>query len=79
MVLEQGNAKTGTSIGLVISSGVPRAGIRTVENLIRDADSAMYAAKEAGRARYAWFSPEMRERPRERPTFVQAINRLLNR
>jgi diguanylate cyclase (GGDEF)-like protein len=79
VVLEQGNAKTGTSIGLVISSGVPRAGIRTVENLIRDADSAMYAAKEAGRARYAWFSPEMRERPRERPTFVQAINRLLNR
>ena len=79
VVLEQGNAKTGTSIGLVISSGVPRAGIRTVENLIRDADSAMYAAKEAGRARYAWFSPEMRERPRERATFVQAINRLLNR
>ena len=79
VVLEQGNAKPGTSIGLVISSGVPRAGIRTVENLIRDADSAMYAAKEAGRARYAWFSPEMRERPRERPTFVQAINRLLNR
>ena len=56
VVLEQGTAKTGTSIGLVISSGVPRAGIRTVENLIRDADSAMYAAKEAGRARYSWFS-----------------------
>lgn len=79
VVLEQGSAKTGTSIGLVISSGVPRVGIRSVENLIRDADSAMYAAKEAGRARYAWFSPEMRERPRERATFVQAINRLLNR
>jgi len=77
--LEQGIAKTGTSIGLVISSGVPRAGTRTVENLIRDADSAMYAAKEAGRGRSAWFSPEMLERPRERPTFVQAINRLLNR
>ena len=79
VVLEQGSAKTGTSIGLVISSGVPRAGVRTVENLIRDADSAMYAAKEAGRARYAWFSPEMRERPRERPTFAKAITRLLNR
>lgn len=77
VVLEQGTARTGTSIGLVISSGVPRAGVRTVENLIRDADSAMYAAKESGRGRYAWFSPEMRERPRERATFVQAINRLL--
>ena len=63
----------------MISSGVPRAGARTVQNLIRDADSAMYAAKEAGRGRYAWFIPEMRERPRERPTFVQAIGRLLNR
>lgn len=79
VVLEQGSAKTGTSIGLVISSGVPRAGVRTVENLIRDADSAMYAAKEAGRARYAWFSPEMRERSQERPTFAKAITRLLNR
>jgi diguanylate cyclase (GGDEF)-like protein/PAS domain S-box-containing protein len=77
--LEHGTAQTGTSIGLVISSGVPRAGARTVQNLIRDADSAMYAAKEAGRGRYAWFIPEMRERPRERPTFVQAIGRLLNR
>ncbi len=79
VVLEQGSAKTGTSIGLVISSGVPRAGVRTVENLIRDADSAMYAAKEAGRARYAWFSPEMRERMQERPTFAKAITRLLSR
>lgn len=79
VVLEQGTAKTGTSIGMVISSGVPRAGVRTVENLIRDADSAMYAAKEAGRARYAWFSPEMRERPRERPPMVKALNRLFNR
>ncbi len=75
--LEQGIAKAGTSIGLVISSGVPRAGVRTVENLIRDADAAMYAAKEAGRGRFAWFSPEMLEHPRERPSFVQAIGRLL--
>ncbi len=79
VALEQGSAQTGTSIGLVISSGVPRAGVRTVENLIRDADAAMYAAKEGGRGRYAWFVPEMRDRPRERPTFVQAIGRLLAR
>lgn len=79
VVLEEGEARTGTSIGLVITAGVPRAGVRTVENLIRDADAAMYAAKEAGRGRFAWFTPEMREKPRERPTFVQAINRLLNR
>lgn len=79
VALQEGTARTGTSIGLVISDGVSRAGVRTVENMIRDADSAMYAAKEAGRGRYAWFTEEMRERPRERPKFVQAINRLLNR
>ncbi len=79
VVLEDGTARTGTSIGLVISPGVARAGVRTVEGIIRDADSAMYAAKEAGRARFTWFTPEMRERPRERPTFVKAIGRLLNR
>lgn len=77
VVLEEGTARTGTSIGLVVSPGVARAGVRTVENLIRDADCAMYAAKEAGRARFAWFTPDMRERPRERPTFARAIGRLL--
>lgn len=76
VVLEEGTARTGTSIGLVISHGSPRAGMRAVEGLIRDADAAMYAAKEAGRARFAWFTPEMRERPRERPTFARAIGRL---
>lgn len=79
VVMDEGTARTGTSAGLVISPGVSRAGVRTVENMIRDADAAMYAAKEAGRGRYAWFTPEMREKPRERPTFVRAINRLLNR
>ncbi|MGV1079181.1 MAG: diguanylate cyclase domain-containing protein [Candidatus Nanopelagicales bacterium] len=79
VVMDEGTARTGTSAGLVISPGVSRAGMRTVENMIRDADAAMYAAKEAGRGRYAWFAPEMREKPRERPTFVRAINRLLNR
>lgn len=79
IVMDEGTARTGTSAGLVLSPGVSRAGMRTVENMIRDADAAMYAAKEAGRGRYAWFTPEMREKPRERPTFVRAINRLLNR
>lgn len=77
VVLEEGTARTGTSIGLVVSPGVARAGVRTVETLIRDADAAMYAAKEAGRARFAWFTPDMRDRPRERPTFARAIGRLL--
>ena len=34
---------------------------RAAESLLRDADSAMYRAKENGKARYATFEPGMRE------------------
>lgn len=75
--IEDGTAKSGVSIGLAVSTEAGQGGMRAVETLIRDADVAMYAAKEAGRARFAWFSPEMRDRARERPTFARAIGRLL--
>ncbi len=38
------------------------------EALIRNADAAMYAAKEKGRANYQFFTPEMNDRARERLT-----------
>lgn len=75
--MENGAARSGVSIGLTLSTESMPDGMRAVEMLIRDADVAMYAAKEAGRARYAWFTPEMRDRARERPTFARAIGRLL--
>lgn len=77
--LDEATVETGTSIGLVMSPGVSRAGVRTIENVIRDADSAMYAAKESGRGKFAWFSPEMRERQPERPALVKAIGKLIGR
>jgi diguanylate cyclase (GGDEF)-like protein/PAS domain S-box-containing protein len=43
------------SIGVVVHAG----GSATGENLVRDADIAMYAAKEGGRARYELFQDEM--------------------
>lgn len=79
VVMEEGTAKTGASVGLLMTPGINHPSTRAVENLIRDADAAMYAAKEAGRARYVWFSPELRDNAHDRPGFVQAINRLLNR
>ena len=44
----------GASIGIVLDSGSGHS-----EELVRDADVAMYAAKDAGRARYEIFCPEM--------------------
>ncbi len=44
----------GASIGIVLNSGSGHS-----EELVRDADVAMYAAKDAGRNRYEIFCPEM--------------------
>lgn len=45
------------SIGLVISGGTYEA----PEEVLRDADTALYAAKNAGRARYALFNSQMHD------------------
>jgi diguanylate cyclase (GGDEF)-like protein/PAS domain S-box-containing protein len=47
--------RMGSSIGIVVSSG----GKAGTEDLIRDADVAMYAAKESGRGRYQLYHPDM--------------------
>jgi diguanylate cyclase (GGDEF)-like protein/PAS domain S-box-containing protein len=47
----------GASIGIVV-----RPGPAGSEELVRDADIAMYAAKDGGRGRYEVFSPEMARR-----------------
>jgi diguanylate cyclase (GGDEF)-like protein/PAS domain S-box-containing protein len=46
------------SIGIVTST---HAGIDS-DGVLRDADIAMYEAKRSGRARYAMFAPDMRQR-----------------
>jgi diguanylate cyclase (GGDEF)-like protein/PAS domain S-box-containing protein len=49
----------GASIGIVLSPGTASS-----EELVRDADVAMYAAKDAGRGRFEVFRPEMAKRLR---------------
>lgn len=46
---------TSASIGIIISDDVPRK----PEEYLRDADTAMYRAKETGKARYEVFDSEM--------------------
>jgi diguanylate cyclase (GGDEF)-like protein/PAS domain S-box-containing protein len=52
----------GTSVGIVTSDYDDR----TSDDLIRDADLALYAAKAAGKGCYRFFAPEMHEAARER-------------
>jgi len=49
---------TTASIGIVVSSNVNRS----AEDFLRDADAAMYRAKESGKARYEIFDREMHVR-----------------
>lgn len=49
---------TTASIGIIVSSGVHRQ----AEDFLRDADAAMYRAKESGKARYEIFDREMHVR-----------------
>jgi diguanylate cyclase (GGDEF)-like protein len=55
----------GHEIVLTVSAGIAvggRGDDRTAEDLIRDADAAMYRAKENGKDRYVVFGAEMRTR-----------------
>ncbi|MFN8161630.1 MAG: EAL domain-containing protein [Solirubrobacterales bacterium] len=66
-----------SSIGIAVASpGDPEA---TAESLIRDADAAMYRAKEKGRARYELFDAEMRARAVRRLEVERELRQALER
>jgi diguanylate cyclase (GGDEF)-like protein len=62
------------SIGIAIARGSERA-----HDLIRDADAAMYRAKERGRARYEIFDDAMRGRALERLRLELHLRRAIER
>ncbi|MBV9839682.1 MAG: EAL domain-containing protein [Solirubrobacterales bacterium] len=63
-----------TSVGIVLAQGGELA-----EDLIRDADAAMYRAKERGRARYELFDELMRGRAMSRLRVENDLRRALER
>jgi diguanylate cyclase (GGDEF)-like protein/PAS domain S-box-containing protein len=63
-----------TSIGIAMAAGGERA-----DELIRDADAAMYRAKDSGRARYEVFDEGMRGRAIERLRVENDLRRALER
>ena len=65
----------GRQIHLGVSAGValaPEHG-RSLDELMGNADLALYAAKEAGRGRFEVFSPRLGERHRRRSAIDQAL------
>jgi len=49
------------------------------DDLFRQADQAMYAAKRRGRSRYAFFSPSMTEASERRHAIEQGLHHAINR
>jgi diguanylate cyclase (GGDEF)-like protein/PAS domain S-box-containing protein len=64
-----------TSIGIVVSS----AGEHTAEELLRDADIAMYAAKAHGKNRFEIFQPGMRNELLERVSLESDLRNAIER
>jgi predicted signal transduction protein with EAL and GGDEF domain len=61
------------SIGIVVAEG----NYERAEDLIRDADTAMYEAKRAGKARYALFDEAMRTRVQRRHLLENELRRAI--
>jgi diguanylate cyclase (GGDEF)-like protein/PAS domain S-box-containing protein len=73
-VVEDGEAFLQASVGIALAGDGA-----TPEDLIRDADAAMYRAKDRGRARIEVFDEAMREDARERVATESALRRAIER
>jgi diguanylate cyclase (GGDEF)-like protein len=69
----------GASIGVAVTGGETPAAAAQVEGMLRDADTAMYRAKEAGRNTYVVFDPGMRERVANRLALTTALRHAVDR
>lgn len=74
-ILEETEINLGMSIGIAC---FPRNG-EDAGTLLRNADTAMYVAKDQGRNRYQFFEPEMNMRALERLTLESDLHRAVER
>jgi diguanylate cyclase (GGDEF)-like protein len=74
MSMEAGSVVVTTSIGIAVAN----AEADTAEDLVRNADSALYRAKERGRARYELFDHRLRTRAVKRLTIENELRRAID-
>ncbi|PZS36196.1 MAG: GGDEF domain-containing response regulator [Pseudonocardiales bacterium] len=74
-MLDNNEAFLTASVGIALTDGKDQR----ADSLIRDADSAMYRAKERGKSRYELFDSVMRARAVERLEIENALHRALER
>lgn len=65
--------RVGASIGVAVHEGSDSS----VDELLAQADTALYAAKEAGRARFAMYEPSLGERNHRRLTIEEGLREAL--
>ncbi len=73
--LDGQEANIGTSIGIALSS----TGFDGPDEMVRDADTAMYQAKRGGKGRYAIFDPSMHAKAVERFQLEGELRRAVDR
>ncbi len=71
--LDENEVHITVSTGIALTDG----GSETADDLLRDADAAMYQAKERGRSRYELFDGRMRERAVDRLDVENGLRRAL--
>ena len=74
LVLQNGEVTAGTSIGVAL---FPRDGA-TAGDLMRNADLALYQAKEQGRGRFVVFKPEMHAAIESKTALARDLRNALN-
>lgn len=75
MTLEGHEMFLSSSVGIALATDARRR----PEDLIRNADAAMYRAKERGKARYEIFDEDMRARDQHRLELERALRKALDR
>ena len=72
-VIDGHNVSIGASVGIAIASSAGQC----ADALIRDADLALYAAKDDGRGTFRIFSPEMHSEAKERQALEEELRHAL--